>query len=87
MDMEAGDETTPYRGLINEGVTCYVNSLLQTLFSLGSFRSSIFRLQCIDGNNVVRCIQRIFYNLQMRREGTRCYELIRSLGYSDAQLK
>ena len=27
-DVEIGDDTTPYRGLINEGSTCYINSLL-----------------------------------------------------------
>lgn len=44
MDVEIGDETTKYRGLINEGSTCYINSLMQTLYTIGSFRSSIFRL-------------------------------------------
>lgn len=44
-DVELGDDTTPYRGLINEGSTCYINSLLQTLYSIGKFRSSIYRLQ------------------------------------------
>jgi ubiquitin C-terminal hydrolase len=26
--MDEGDETTQYRGLVNEGTTCYMNSLL-----------------------------------------------------------
>ena len=55
MDMEIGDETTQYRGLTNEGSTCYINSLLQTLFSIGAFRSSIYRLGC-NSDNVVRCL-------------------------------
>ena len=44
-DLECGDDTTSYRGLINEGSTCYINSLLQTLYTIGSFRSSIYRLE------------------------------------------
>lgn len=85
-DVECGDDTTPYRGLYNEGSTCYINSLLQTLFSIGKFRSSIFRLQS-DKASKVRQLQRIFYNLQIGRENVRCYELLKSFGYSDAQLK
>ena len=27
-DVEIGDETTSFKGLINEGSTCYINSLL-----------------------------------------------------------
>ena len=89
MDMEVGDDTTPYRGLINEGSTCYINSLLQTLYSMGQFRAAIYRLKPGDSQSgkTVRCLQRIFYNLQLKRESNRCYELIRALGYSDAQLK
>ena len=44
-DAEVGDDTTPYRGLINEGSTCYINSLLQALFTIGSFRSAIYQLE------------------------------------------
>lgn len=43
-DVEVGDDTTGFKGLINEGSTCYINSLLQMLYSLGGFRSSIYRL-------------------------------------------
>ena len=31
-----------YRGLINEGSTCYLNSLLQTLFMTPEFRRNIY---------------------------------------------
>ncbi|KAH0475822.1 MAG: hypothetical protein KVP17_001178 [Porospora cf. gigantea B] len=33
----------PTAGLLNLGATCYLNSLLQTLFHVGAFRAGIFR--------------------------------------------
>ena len=38
------DETLGYRGLVNEGMTCYINSLLQAMYSLGAFRGLVYRL-------------------------------------------
>jgi ubiquitin carboxyl-terminal hydrolase 7 len=36
-----------YKGLFNEGTTCYLNSLLQTLFFIKPFRESIFKMPTI----------------------------------------
>lgn len=33
---------TGYEGLANEGATCYLNSLLQTLFMTPEFRSAVY---------------------------------------------
>jgi len=41
MDYE-GRDTVAYNGLQNEGTTCYMNSLLQTLYTLGRFRKAIY---------------------------------------------
>ena len=51
-DIEVGDQTTSYVGLVNEGTTCFVNSMLQTLFSLGQFRTSIYRLPSLSVEEV-----------------------------------
>ena len=53
-DLEIGDEMTAYRGLVNEGSTCYINSLLQTLYTIGLFRSSIYRLETPKEEKVPR---------------------------------
>lgn len=37
------DENTGYVGLINQAMTCYLNSLLQTLFMTPEFRNAIYR--------------------------------------------
>lgn len=38
-----GDEDTGYVGLINQAMTCYLNSLLQTLYMTPEFRNGIYR--------------------------------------------
>jgi len=34
-----------YQGLVNEGATCYLNSLLQTLYMTYEFRSNVYAYQ------------------------------------------
>ena len=41
---EVKNQTQPFKGLINEGTTCYLNSLIQTLFFLREFRSAIYKM-------------------------------------------
>lgn len=51
---------------MNEGTTCYMNSLLQTLFTIGAVRRAIYNISKSEG--IPLCLQRIFYNLQQRKE-------------------
>ena len=37
------DENTGFVGLINQAMTCYLNSLLQTLYMTPEFRNAIYR--------------------------------------------
>lgn len=39
---EKKDMIKKFKGLINEGTTCYLNSLLQTLFYIRGFRNAVF---------------------------------------------
>ena len=54
-----------YMGLINEGTTCYMNSLLQTYFMIKAFRRAVFDMptDINDYKSIPFCLQRIFYNL------------------------
>ena len=33
-----------FRGLVNEGTTCYINSLIQTLFFITEFRNAVYKM-------------------------------------------
>ncbi|KAI5160122.1 ubiquitin carboxyl-terminal hydrolase 7 [Nematocida ausubeli] len=51
---------TPYTGLINLGATCYLNSIIQTLFHIKGFVKELF--QQPPGEKTVQ-MQRLFYQL------------------------
>ena len=38
-----------FMGLVNEGTTCYMNSLLQTFFSIGHIRRVIYSISESSG--------------------------------------
>lgn len=38
-----GEEANEYVGLINQAMTCYLNSLIQTLYMTPEFRNGIYR--------------------------------------------
>ena len=33
-----------FKGLVNEGTTCYINSLIQTLFFIREFRQAVYKM-------------------------------------------
>ena len=54
-----------YRGLENQGATCYLNGLLQSLFHIGKLREIIYSVSNEeDGSNIVTALQRVFYDLE-----------------------
>ncbi|GMF22322.1 unnamed protein product [Phytophthora fragariaefolia] len=72
-------------GLKNQGATCYLNSLLQTLFHLRAFRRAVYETPTAreDTNDSVSlALQRVFYRLQRQRRAVSTKELTRSFGWS-----
>lgn len=58
-----------YVGLVNQAMTCYLNSLLQALYMTPEFRNALYNWE-FDGVNETRSIpfqlQKLFLNLQVR---------------------
>ena len=64
-----------------------MNSLLQALYSLGSFRSIVYTLEGEErddeSESVLLCLQRIFFNLQTGDKAVRTSELLKALGFNE----
>eukprot|EP00919_Chromeraceae_sp_WS-2016_P059682 GHVR01141813.1.p1 GENE.GHVR01141813.1~~GHVR01141813.1.p1 ORF type:complete len:307 (-),score=10.68 GHVR01141813.1:107-1027(-) len=59
--------STP-KGLINRGNTCYLNSLIQGLFSLESFRNLVTGSDPEKDGNMVNALSNIFQILEKKKE-------------------
>ncbi|KAG7380325.1 Ubiquitin carboxyl-terminal hydrolase 7 [Phytophthora pseudosyringae] len=78
-------EETGMVGLKNQGATCYLNSLLQTLFHLRAFRQVVYETPTVQedtNDSVSLALQRVFYRLQRQRKAVSTKELTRSFGWS-----
>ncbi|ETK75851.1 hypothetical protein L915_17613 [Phytophthora nicotianae] len=78
-------EETGMVGLKNQGATCYLNSLLQTLFHLRAFRQVVYATPTAQedtNDSVSLALQRVFYRLQRQRKAVSTKELTRSFGWS-----
>ncbi|KAM0601550.1 hypothetical protein ACHAP1_008588 [Verticillium nonalfalfae] len=75
---------TGYVGLKNQGATCYLNSLLQSLYFTNAFRTAIYGIptQQEDSlSNSAYTIQRLFYQLQTSETAVGTNELTKSFGW------
>ena len=53
-------------GLVNEGTTCYLNSMLQAVYNLGKFRKVVYSMPTFNDpdNSIPLSLQRLFYRMQ-----------------------
>ncbi|KAK0727330.1 hypothetical protein B0T26DRAFT_637316 [Lasiosphaeria miniovina] len=76
---------TGFVGLKNQGATCYLNSLLQSLYFTNAFRKAIYQiptqLQEESMNNSAYTLQRLFYQLQTSNTAVGTAELTKSFGW------
>ncbi|VUC34971.1 unnamed protein product [Clonostachys rosea] len=75
---------TGYVGLKNQGATCYLNSLLQSLYFTNAFRQAIYEIPTEgDQNkqNSAYTLQRLFYQLQTSEQAVGTNELTKSFGW------
>ncbi|XP_057671617.1 ubiquitin carboxyl-terminal hydrolase 47 [Diorhabda carinulata] len=80
-------ESTNYVGLVNQAMTCYLNSLLQTLYMTPEFRNALYNWE-FDGVNEARSIpyqlQKLFLNLQTSsKSAVETTDLTTSFGWQD----
>lgn len=73
---------TGYVGLKNQGATCYMNSLLQTLFFTNTLRSAVYKMPTeLEDQSVPLALQRVFYELQHMDKPVGTKKLTKSFGW------
>uniref|UniRef100_A0A182WLG6 Ubiquitin carboxyl-terminal hydrolase 47 n=1 Tax=Anopheles minimus TaxID=112268 RepID=A0A182WLG6_9DIPT len=83
-------ERTPhFRGLVNQAMTCYLNSLLQGLYMTPEFRNALYNWE-FDGEDEAKSIpyqlQKLFVNLQTSpKSAVETTDLTRSFGWDSAE--
>ncbi|ODN03308.1 Ubiquitin carboxyl-terminal hydrolase 7 [Orchesella cincta] len=75
---------TGYVGLKNQGATCYMNSLLQTLYFTNQLRKAVYKMPTESDDStksVALALQRVFYELQTSDKPVGTKKLTRSFGW------
>ncbi|XP_009614228.1 ubiquitin C-terminal hydrolase 12-like [Nicotiana tomentosiformis] len=72
-------------GLKNQGATCYMNSLLQTLYHIPYFRKAVYHMPTTENDNpsgsIPLALQSLFYKLQYSDTSVATKELTKSFGW------
>lgn len=86
---------TGYVGLKNHGATCYMNSLLQSLFLLGKFRELVYSLDFDEQPgketeeeetvSVAQALQEVFYKMQTTDTAQTTKRLMKSFGWDSLE--
>ncbi|XP_038720697.1 ubiquitin carboxyl-terminal hydrolase 12-like isoform X3 [Tripterygium wilfordii] len=87
MDYWAYDskKETGFVGLKNQGATCYMNSLLQTLYYIPYFRKAVYHMPTTENDmptgSIPLALQSLFYKLQYNDTSVATKELTKSFGW------
>ncbi|KAH8246218.1 hypothetical protein KR038_005214 [Drosophila bunnanda] len=78
-----------YVGLVNQAMTCYLNSLLQALYMTPEFRNALYRWEFDNDNeakNIPYQLQKLFLNLQTSpKAAVETTDLTRSFGWDSTE--
>lgn len=81
---------TGYVGLVNQAMTCYLNSLIQTLYMTPEFRNAIYRFhfdKCAGVKNIPYQLQRLFLLLQTsKKRAVETTDLTKSFGWDSSEV-
>ena len=76
---------TGHVGLKNQGATCYMNSLLQTLFHVPYFRKAVYHMPTTESDeasaSIPLALQALFHKLQVAPGAASTEDLTRSFGW------
>jgi len=76
---------TGFIGLKNQGATCYMNSLLQTLYHIPYFRKAVYHMPTSDEEQPMKSIplalQSLFYKIQFQPTSVSTKMLTKSFGW------
>ncbi|WFD43786.1 ubiquitinyl hydrolase 1 [Malassezia psittaci] len=75
---------TGHVGMKNQGATCYMNSLLQSLFFTNYYRRAVYQIPTdndLPTESVALALQRVFYLLQTSNHPVGTTELTKSFGW------
>lgn len=76
---------TGFVGLKNQGATCYMNSLLQTLYNVNAFRKAVYHMPTSEdeepSNSMPLALQSVFYKLQFTQGPVSTNDLTASFGW------
>mmetsp|Transcript_11358 Transcript_11358/g.34759 ORF Transcript_11358/g.34759 Transcript_11358/m.34759 type:complete len:1181 (+) Transcript_11358:85-3627(+) len=78
---------TGFNGFKNQGATCYMNSLLQVLYTLGDFRQSVYLMDLpedMGDDKISFALQKVFYELQNGSTVVKTKKLTKSFGWDSA---
>jgi len=76
---------TGFVGLKNQGATCYMNSLLQTLYHIPYFRKAVYHMPTtendVPSNSIPLALQSLFYKVQYNDTSVSTKDLTKSFGW------
>lgn len=89
--MEITHQSTKLVGISNQGCTCYLNSLLQTLFHTHNLRKAVYAIDTNrdkSGDGVALEMQRLFFELETLKNGSAVdtASLTKAFGWNDNQV-
>lgn len=79
---------TGFVGLKNQGATCYMNSMLQALYTLPKFRQVVYSIpteQVTPKTKIAAALQRVFYELQTSKDAVSTKLLTKSFGWESME--
>ena len=77
-------KVTGFVGVDNQGATCYMNSLLQSLYFTNQFRRAVYKVPTENDKptqSVTLALQQLFHDLQLCPDAVNTIELTKSFGW------